>query len=225
MVTGLYAPESGYFYILVSDKNMDYSFIVNFKKFSIAFLGSIRFPNGMNDSLQPAIDFSETDTRITIPVSVVLERTMRPTGQWAYPSWKVFALVTGEHLRRHDQNFVVHDDGSSKRFYWGGMNLRLFKDGGEGYWYNLLSDVPYLFVVCDGEEGAMEIEPLFITANQDEANANMESDDLVLSIPMPVEIRDLLERYVIAHYRPQQKKKRKRKDWLEDSLYAKRSGE
>lgn len=43
---------------------------------------------------------------------------------------------------------------------------------------------------------------------------------MVLSAPMPEEITELLERYVISHYQPQIKRKRKRRDWLEDSLYA-----
>ena len=147
---------------------------------------------------------------------------MKSSSKWAYPSWSVFAVVTGAHLRGDDQNMVIHDEGDQTRFYWGGMSLNLYKDGSEGYWYNLLSDVPYLFVVCDGEPGDEDVEPIFITANQDEANANMESDDLVLSIAMPADIRELVERYVTTHYAPKEKKKRKRRDWVEESLYVRR---
>ena len=143
--------------------------------------------------------------------------------KWSYPGWQVFAVITGEHLESQNQNMMIHDDGEITRFYWGGMSVNLYKDGCEGYWYNLLSEKPCLFVVCDGEEGDEEIEPVFITANQDEANANMESDDLVLSVPMPVDIRERIERYVTSHYRPEEKKKRKRKNWVEDSLYGQRS--
>ena len=168
-------------------------------------------------------NLAESTSRISIPVAVVLERDMKSNSRWAYPSWSVFAVVTGAHLRGDDQNMVIHDDGEQTRFYWGGMSLNLYKDGSEGYWYNLLSDVPYLFVVCDGEPGDDEVEPIFITANQDEANANMESDDLVLSIAMPADIRELVERYVTTHYAPKEKKKRKRRDWVEESLYGRRS--
>ena len=51
----------------------------------------------------------------------------------------------------------------------------------------------------------------------------MESDDLVLSIAMPADIRELVERYVTTHYAPKEKKKRKRRDWVEESLYGRRS--
>ncbi len=145
--------------------------------------------------------------------------------KWVLPQWRLFAIVTGEHIRQHHQKVLIHQDEIRSRFYWGGMVLHLYKDGSEGYWYNLLSKTPYLFVICDGEEGEMEIDPGFVTANQDEATGYMESDRMVLSIAMPAEIRDILERYVISHYFPRQKKKRKRQNWAENTAYAKEPGQ
>ncbi len=162
----------------------------------------------------------ETESRVSIPVAVVLERKIDPSKKWAYPSWRLYAVVAGEKIQTVHQQVTIHDNGAIQRTFHGGLKVDLFKDGSEGYWYNLLSDDPYLFVVCDGEQGDMEITPVFVTANQDEATGHLESDDIVLSSSMPEEIRDLLERYVVNHYKPEIKKKRKRKDWLEDSLYA-----
>ena len=175
-------------------------------------------------SSQERIEFQETERHIRIPISVVLDRKIDPSKKWAFPQWSVFAIITGENIQQYDQQVTVHDNGNVKRFFWGGLKLDLYKDGSEGYWYNLLSDDPYLFVICDGEVSDMDIEPRYVTANQDEATGHLESDDLVLSIAMPVTVRELLERYVVAHYQPVKKKKRKRKDWLEDSLYAKKTG-
>ena len=168
--------------------------------------------------------FVETDTRITIPITVILDRKIDTSKKWTFPAWHVFSIVTGEDSNAHEQHITEHDDGMVKRFYWGGLKLNLYKDGTEGYWYNLLSQTPYLFVICEGEIGDMDVKPRYVTANQDEANGHLESDDLVLSIAMPASIRQLLEQYVIAYYKPVKKKKRKRKDWLEDSLYAKKDG-
>jgi len=166
----------------------------------------------------------ETNSRITVPLAVILERKIDTTKKWGFPQWSVFAIVTGEKIQHHDQKVTVHNEGNIQRYFWGGLKLELYKDGSEGYWYNLLSQEPYLFVVCNGELSDMEIEPRYVTANQDEATGHLESDDLVLSIPMPQSIRDLLEQYVISYYKPKKKKKRKRKDWLEDSLYAQKTG-
>jgi len=166
--------------------------------------------------------FEQSGYRITIPVAVVLERQIDASKKWAYPEWSVYSVIASASAQDHEQQVTVHHDGATQRFFWGGLKLELFKDGSEGYWYNLLSETPYLFVVCDGSIGDMEIEPRYITVNQDEATGHLESDDLVLPIPMPAAIRDVLERFVITHYRPVKKKKRKRKDWLEDSLYVKK---
>ncbi len=165
-------------------------------------------------------DVVETESRVSIPVAVVLERHIDPDKRWAYPSWRLFAVVAGENIRTHHRQVTIHDNGATQRTFHGGLRIDLFKDGSEGYWYNLLSADPYLFVVCDGEQGDREITPVIVTVNQDEATGYLESDDIVLSASMPAEIRDLLERYVVSHYQPELKKKRKRKDWLEDSLYA-----
>ena len=168
------------------------------------------------------IDFNESEREVTIPVSVVLQRTIDTSKRWVLPNWTAFAVITGEHIRQDEQKMLIHEDGMISRYFWGGLIVHLYKDGSEGYWYNLLSDTPFLFVVCEGEQGEKEVEPAFVTANQDEATGYMESDRLVLSLPMPVEIRDILERYVITHYIPQEKKKRKRRDWAEDSDFGKR---
>jgi hypothetical protein len=167
--------------------------------------------------------FKESEREVTVPVSVVLERTLDTTKKWVVPQWSAYTVITGEHIQHHQQKVLIHDDGVHCRYLWGGLIVHLYKDGGEGYWYNLLSDKPFLFVICEGDQGEMEVEPAFITANQDEATGYMESDRLVLSVPMPPEICTLLEKFVVSHYLPQEKKKRKRREWLTDSEYAKRS--
>ncbi|MDD9857574.1 MAG: DUF3305 domain-containing protein [Gammaproteobacteria bacterium] len=177
---------------------------------------------GPDSAPAPAFTFTESDREVRIPVAVVLQRTIERAKRWVLPQWRVFAVVAGEHIPRHRQAVLIHDDGIHRRYLHGGMMLRLYKDGGEGYWYNLLSERPYLFVVCDGEHGDSEVLPAFITANRDEANGYMEVDRLVLPAPMPANMCDILERYVISHYRPAGKKKRARQEWAQESVYAKR---
>jgi len=165
-------------------------------------------------------ELTAKSSRISIPLAVVLERTIDRSKRWVVPNWSVYAVVSGENLEHQRQQIQIEEESGSQFFFYGGLSLELFKDGGEGYWYNLLSSDPYLFIACEGEPGAMEIEPFYVTANQDEAVGHLETDDIVLSIPMPEEIRDLLERYVVNHYQPVEKKKRKRRDWLKDSIRA-----
>lgn len=168
-------------------------------------------------------DPQSTSSRLSIPVAVVLERTIDDSKKWVLPNWALVKVISGKDLKHNDQKVIIHEDIGLQRSLHGGLRLDLFKDGGEGYWYNLLSSDPYLFVVCEGQPNDMEIRPYYVTVNHDEANGYLETDDLVLSSPMPVGLRDLLEHYVVEHYHPEQRKKRKRKDWLEDSVYVEKS--
>ncbi len=174
-------------------------------------------PESMTDRSN---DIVETESRIKISVSVILRREIDRTKRWGYPTWSVEGILTGEETGQSGEHMSGSDSEDSVTSFHDGLLLELFKDGSEGYWYNLLSEEPYLFVVCEGEQSAMQIEPVFVTANQDEATGHLESDDIVLPVVMPESIRDLLERYVVNHYEPAIRKKRKRRDWLDDSLYA-----
>lgn len=163
--------------------------------------------------------FTESARAVSIPLAVVLQRSAPPAAQWDAPQWQVFAVVAGAHLPRPAQAVLIHDDGACRRTLHGGLTLNLHTDGGEGYWVNLLSEAPYLFVVCD--EAAGDLRPAFVTANRDEANGYLEADRVVLPAPMPAAVCAAVERFVLSHYRPAAKKKRARREWAAESDYGK----
>jgi len=156
------------------------------------------------------------------PVSVLMERRLARVGQWQQYQWECVAVVAGEDIARGDAaTTLVSDDGERARFMFSGLELAMHRDGCESYWYNLQSENPYLFVVCfldeEAQDEAMAVDPVIVTASQDEANAHMEAEDLVFSVPMPSQVVQWLERYVVNHYLPETKKKRKRRDWAKES--------
>ena len=161
-------------------------------------------------------------SHVSLRANVVLECKTLKRASWSYPQWQAVYIAVGENFDASQQRVSVAKGDDYERFLWTGLKLDLFIDGSEGYWYNLLSEQPYLFIVCSGEVGEFDIEPDFVTASQDEANAHMESDDQVLSLAMPPEVCELLEQYVVKYFAPMTKKKRKRRAWLDESEYAKR---
>ncbi len=169
------------------------------------------------------IQFEASEREVVIPVSVVLQRKLSSDSLWGLPQWSAYSILCDKQSGVAADKMVIHDDGIHVRYLWTGMSVHLYKDGNEGYWYNLLADIPYLFVVCDGNSNDMEIEPVFVTANQDEATGDMEAERIVLEIPMPNEMCNIVEHYVVTHYVPEVKKKRKRKDWLSESEYVKKT--
>ena len=172
----------------------------------------------------------EVSNPADIPVSVLMERRLVTMGQWTQPQWEAVAVVAGEEVSRVRKRTHVHGDDTCDQYLWTGLHLGLFKDGCESYWYNLVSGKPRLFVICfeenhEEDEEEVELQPILVTANQDEANGHMETDDPVYSVPMPDEVLQVVERFVTTYYEPEVKRKRKRKNWVEDSEYAKRERE
>jgi hypothetical protein len=58
---------------------------------------------------------------------------------------------------------------------------------------------------------------LLVSASFDEAHAYLEAEGDAEAVPMPPEIYQWVERFVLKHYVPERKVKRKRRNWSEDS--------
>ena len=160
---------------------------------------------------------SDAFSTTKIPVSIVLQRQEQPLDVCTSPHWRVLGVVAGQEVAgTRVKRTLVRCDDTCQEYLWSGFTVELFKDGAESYYYNLVGNKPSLFVICREDE-AGGLVPFLVTANHDEAGAHMEADDSVFSVSMPAEIYRWLERYVLEHYTPQQKMKRKRKDWYSDS--------
>lgn len=154
-----------------------------------------------------------TDTRY--PVSVLVEEHEVARSGWSVWHSEVTGVVAAPvGAPNAVERRLVHQDETGKKYLWSGLELELFKDSAEAYWYNLTAMKPSLYVVCQAEDDE-PMKPFLVTANHDEAGAYAEADgdEMVFPVPMPPDIHQWLERYVVENYVPEQKKKRKRKDW------------
>ncbi|MDJ0957746.1 MAG: DUF3305 domain-containing protein [Arenicellales bacterium] len=153
-----------------------------------------------------------TDT--LFPVSVIMERREKRRGQWSYTEWKATGILVGNQLKkRYPEKCLLHEDKECRRFLWTNFVIELFKDGAESYWNNLMASKPSLFVVCRDDEETEDLEPFLVTANYDEIIGYLEVEDKVFSLPIPPEIYQWLERYVVNNYIPPERRKRKRTNW------------
>ena len=160
-------------------------------------------------------------TQSEIPVTVLVECRQARSGRWVEEQWQAIAVVAGKDVTSDEfETTLVHEDAECRRYLWSGLRLSLYKDACESYWYNLMSDEPYLYVVCfaeEDEDGEECLHPVLVTADQQEATGHMETDDQVYSVPMPEQVHQWVERFVVENYVPEQKKKRKRKQWADES--------
>ncbi|MDH3672681.1 MAG: DUF3305 domain-containing protein [Gammaproteobacteria bacterium] len=165
----------------------------------------------------------QTTSTTVFPVSVIMECSVVRQGRWTVPKWEVVGVVAGEEMATQDiKRTLIRSENEREQYLWTGLALELFKDGAEAYWFNLSGDKPALYVACSCEDETHEVAPVLVTADSAEAGMHEEADDLVFSVPMPPEVHQWLERYVVENYVPQEKKRRKRKNWNEDSQYGQR---
>jgi len=159
--------------------------------------------------------------RLELPVTVLVECRQARSGRWVQEQWEAVAVIAGEDVSDEaTKTTLVHEDAECRRYLWSGMKLKLYKDACESYWYNLMSGNPYVYVICymdEAEDGVESLSPVLVSADQQEASGHMETDDRVFSVPMPEQLYLKVERFVVENYVPEEKKKRKRKQWAKES--------
>lgn len=93
-----------------------------------------------------------------------------------------------------------------------GLMLRLHADEAESYYHNLMVNRPLCYVVCrPAADGTPR--PVLVTASFDQANAYVEGDERVDAVPLPDALYAPIETFVLTHFVPTRRPKRKRKDW------------
>lgn len=151
-----------------------------------------------------------------VAVSIILERRQRQRGRWPFVDWQVVGVVAGQRFAQDRLKCaLVHSDEQSAQYLWSGLDLTLYRDSAESYWYNLVGKQPSLFVIC-APRGGHAMAPLVISADYNEAAAHMETNAKVLTTPIPPEVYRWLEEYVLNNYVPQEPKKRQRQKWTDN---------
>jgi len=139
-----------------------------------------------------------------LAVAVVMQRTQLDN-RWQSEKWEPIGVLTdssgpGSAVR------VLRQDGESTQWLHPGFKLELFHDESEGYYLNLYSPRPYVFVNWLEEDG--KGVPQSVTVSYNEAARQMDGGARVDGVPMPAEGISWLAEYVEKHYKPEPKKKR-----------------
>jgi len=162
---------------------------------------------------------AKSPIRLELAVTVLLEKRTIARRFWSVPAWSLAGVVVGEalvHQSRSGRQIRSAADGSES-WSWSGYKVTLYKDACERYWHALIGDAPKVYVVCKEADPSEPREPLVVTIDYDEATAFAETDELVLSAPIPGDLYRYMEAFVLEHYRPQKFEKRKRRNWTAES--------
>lgn len=153
------------------------------------------------------------------PVSVLMHFQATQNNFWSNGQWEASGLIVGEVGEKitgghKGSKQVVRRDLENSQYLWSGLTVALYKDESESYYHNLMSDSPKAFIVCrSNEDESSHCQPFLVTLSYDEAASYMEVDELVYSVDMPPELYRWVEQFVLEHYVPEKKRKRRRDSW------------
>jgi len=166
---------------------------------------------------------------VSVPVVVVLEKREVVGKHWTQNVWDLNSVLVGEHLAANQDAAISHSSSDSassstqgdhperERSVWPGFQITLYRDACERYWHALIGDKPLVYVVLMEDETDGSVEPALVTLDYDEALAYSETDATVLSTEIPPALYQMMEKFVLRNYQPKAFKKRKRRNWSEES--------
>lgn len=151
------------------------------------------------------------------PVTVMTRYIPTPEVAWSDGRWQVDAVIAGGAVSANGPVGNAATDPTphpiqEQVWLWSGLSVSLFVDEAESYYLNLMSGQPRVFVVCDHQADG-QLKPMLATLSFDEAAAYEEGDQLVADAAIPPELYQWLEAFVLAHYVPEKRRKRKRENW------------
>jgi hypothetical protein len=162
------------------------------------------------------IDATSSPVPGRFPVVVLLGWQATPGNRWQSRRWEVYGLVAGEAAGAGGRSRTLMREVDGEAHYLeGGLEVALYRDEAESYYHNLMSERPSAFVVCRPDE-AGELRAVLVTLSYDEAESYMGCDSQVHRVPLPPELYRWVEGFVLEHYVPEQRKKRKRDEWKEE---------
>lgn len=133
---------------------------------------------------------------------------------WSDFRWEVVGMVAGaaEALPADPAVELIQERDGIRLYLHRGFTLRLHADECESYYHNLMSPAPCAYVVATEQEGGAP-RPRLVSLSFDEAHAYLEGDEALYTVAVPPEIYQWIEAFVLAHYVPEKRTKRRLRDW------------
>ena len=149
-------------------------------------------------------------------LAVIMQRRAL-TNRWQSEAWEPSGVVVGESVKGEPRWLVNEPD--LQQWLHPGFELVLHRDEAEGYYLNVSTDTPKIFVLWildSGREGADPGRgvPLQVTASYHEASRWMDAGHSMDGVPMPPEIFAWVGEYVENNYRPEPRKRIKPRSFI-----------
>ena len=138
----------------------------------------------------------------SLAVAVVMERTPLANQRWQSEKWEPIG-VGPDFAEPGAPPRALVQNAARAQWLYPGFKVELFHDEAEGYYLNLSSHKPFVFVNWLEENGV----PKSVTVSYNEAARLLDAGERVDGVPMPLEWVPWLAEYVERNYRPEPKKR------------------
>jgi len=136
-------------------------------------------------------------------LAVIMERR-RLADRWGSERWETKGVVRDDGASGAGQRVIVSDEAALQVLF-PGLTLRLHVDEAEGYYLNITSPQPKIFVMwrMDGEVA----RPERLTVSYHEGARWMDAEESVDGVALPPDLLPWMAEFVSEHYKPEPRKK------------------
>src|ERR1700686_2193231 len=154
---------------------------------------------------------------LRFPVAIIVERVPL-VNRWISEQWRIAVVECDDAPAGPVQ---VDDNAAGSRWRFGGHAIELHRSESEGYFLNLTSPEPKVFVMWRmneenaGSDDGPKARPQLVTGSYNEAARLLDGGEQVDAVPLPDSIRVWMQPFVAEHYRPEPKRKSRRNELYE----------
>ena len=130
--------------------------------------------------------------------------------RWQSEAWEPWSVLESEEPRGAPRLLV--EEAGVAQWLHPGFALELHRDEAEGYYLNVSTDNPKIFVLWILDEGRGL--PLEVTASYHEASRWMDAGHTMDTVPMPPQILPWVGEFVQNNYRPKPRKRIKPRSFI-----------
>lgn len=144
-------------------------------------------------------------------LAVIMQRRTT-SNRWESVQWEPWSVVESDEPPGAPR-MLIEEPGLSQWLH-PGFPLELHRDESEGYYLNVSSGSPRIFVLWRMEEETESGLPLQVTASYYEGGRWLDGGNSVDSVAMSPELFAWVGEYVEANYRPEPRKRIKPRSFL-----------
>ena len=168
-----------------------------------------------------ALEGAEKRLSSSFPVSVIMQKKISDN-VWVDEIWEAIGVTVGDQgnidFGAEKNKKVIFQQEGITQYLNTGFHLELFVDECESYYYNLISPAPRCFIVADQNDSEVPV-PFLVSLSYDAAHSYLEGDETVYTVDLPPELYRWSEAFILNHYAPEKKIKRKRINWKDDNSH------